>query len=276
MSAKLNYLNVGCGKKFHPDWENVDMVAYSRHVRAHNILKGFPYPSNQFEVVYHSQVLEHIPKEKALFFIKECYRVLKPGGILRVVCPNLEGIVNEYQKFLQQNLTNPTPESEASYDWIMLELYDQTVRNKTGGEMATYLQADSFANEAYLAGRVGKMGRQLRHQVKPSAWQRYRNTLKEAGPINFLKLYSGFFVQKLLNALLGGRFRAGNFRFSGEIHYWMYDRFSLGRLLRNAGFKDPVVKDPYSSDVPDWGVYELDVTEGIPYDPSSLFMEARK
>lgn len=98
---KLNYLNVGCGGKFHKDWVNVDMTSNSKDVIVANLLKGIPFPDNSFDVVYHSQVLEHFPKEKARDFIKECFRVLKPDGIIRVVVPDLENIVNEYKKFFK-------------------------------------------------------------------------------------------------------------------------------------------------------------------------------
>ena len=57
---------------------------------------------------------------------------------------------------------------------------------------------------------------------------------------------------------------------------WMYDRFSLSRLLRQVGFDGIRKLDPFTSDIPDWSRYELDVKEGLPFDPASLFMEARK
>jgi 2-hydroxychromene-2-carboxylate isomerase len=41
-------------------------------------------------VVYHSHVLEHLPKDAAPRFVGECYRVLAEGGILRVVVPDLD------------------------------------------------------------------------------------------------------------------------------------------------------------------------------------------
>ena len=67
--AKLNYLNVGCGNKTHTDWVNIDMASNSPDVIVANILKGMPFPDNTFDVVYHSQVLEHFPKERAHAFI---------------------------------------------------------------------------------------------------------------------------------------------------------------------------------------------------------------
>ena len=96
------------------------MVSHSPHVRQANLLKCIAYPTNQFDVVYHSQVLEHFPKDAAPDFIAECYRILKPGGILRIVLPDLQNIITEYQKQLAILKENPTPESQANYDWIML------------------------------------------------------------------------------------------------------------------------------------------------------------
>ncbi len=87
---------------------NVDMVFNSPHVKAYNLLKGIPLSNDQFDDTYHSQVLEHFPKEKAPDFIKECFRILKPGGIMRVVVPDLENIVNEYIKHLNENINNPS------------------------------------------------------------------------------------------------------------------------------------------------------------------------
>lgn len=95
-------LNVGCGSKFHVDWTNIDMKSTSPHVRAHNLLQGFPFPSDHFDVVYHSQVLEHFPKEKAPAFMAECYRVRRPSGVLRVVVPDLENIAEEYLRHLRR------------------------------------------------------------------------------------------------------------------------------------------------------------------------------
>lgn len=63
---KLKYLNVGCGDKFHKDWTNIDMVSTSRYVRAHNLLKGIPFPDAAFDVVYNHRYWNISPKKKLL------------------------------------------------------------------------------------------------------------------------------------------------------------------------------------------------------------------
>src|SRR5687767_3201991 len=96
----MKYLNLGCGDRYISDWTNVDFVSQGKGVIAHNLIEGIPFPDNSFDVVYHSHVLEHFTKQRGFLFIKECYRVLKPNGILRIVVPDLEEIVREYFKSL--------------------------------------------------------------------------------------------------------------------------------------------------------------------------------
>ncbi|GAB3993196.1 hypothetical protein GCM10028807_27850 [Spirosoma daeguense] len=275
------FLNVGCGSKFHKDWVNIDMVASHPTVIEHDILSGLPFPENHFDVVYHSQVLEHIPKEKSEDFIEECFRVLKPNGIIRVVLPDLENIVKEYQKYMQLCVTEKTQIAEANYDWILLEMYDQTVRNKPGGQMGPYFASPELPNEHYVLERIGYVGRALRNYYQQPnhtnvARSGIKNTFtKIARNLNYKKIRS-----KLLSTVLTSEeresIRLGQFRKGGEIHYWMYDRFSLSRLLLKAGFEKSVQKTPFESDITGWSAYELDVKDGLAFDPTALFIEARK
>lgn len=278
MSPNKNYLNIGCGKKFHKSWENVDMVSHSKYVRQYNLIKGLPYPNNTFDVVYHSQVLEHIPKEDALSFIQECYRVLKPNGVIRVVVPNLENIIDEYRRLLSENIENPTEVSNASYDWIMLELFDQVLRNQSGGQMRQVLSQSNLVHQEYINTRRGFIGRQIQNKDKVNETLKTKITrvIEENGLLGFMRLSFGLVKQKVFKLLLGKKYSLGDFRLGGEIHYWMYDKFSLKRLLESAAFQDVKLQTPHDSDIPEWANYELDVKDNQIYDPTSLFMEARK
>jgi len=273
--TKINYLNVGCGNKFHKEWVNVDMASSSTDVIVANLLKGIPFPDESFDVVYHSQVLEHFPKEKALNFIKECFRVLKPNGIIRVVVPDLENIVDEYKKFLNENIENPNNLSAANYDWIMLEMYDQTVRNYSGGQMAEFLKQPHVINEKYVIDRIGFVGRSIRNSYLS------RNTIsgnfkKAFFSVSMFKKAVKYIFRKIRYKVTSETSKIGEFRLGGEIHMWMYDRYSLSRLLKNGGFEEVSIKSPFESDIPKWKEYELDIKDGLVYDPTSLFVEARK
>jgi len=285
--AKFNYLNVGCGEKYHKDWVNIDQYSDNPNVYACNLLKGIPFSDNMFEAVYLSEVLEHFTKKDAAALIRELYRVLKTNGIIRIVVPNLEDIAKTYLEFLNKNLSNPTEESMANYDWILLEMYDQVARNASGGEMAEFLRKPVIVNEQFVLDRIGYVGKNIRdcylqEQKATKNWQTKFRMPEGLNPKNWRKLLNLNYLRLKIVGLIAKLFReskhlhVGRFRSGGENHYWMYDRYSLSRLLKECGFKEIKVKTPLDSDIPEWGKYELDIKNGQIYDPKSLFMEAKK
>jgi SAM-dependent methyltransferase len=68
----------------------------SRPIRMHDLRKGIPFPDNSVDAVYHSHVIEHIDRNAVATFLREIYRVLKPGGIQRIVAPDLEPLARRY------------------------------------------------------------------------------------------------------------------------------------------------------------------------------------
>ncbi len=79
------------------------------------------------------------------------------------------------------------------------------------------------------------------------------------------------------NPLTEKQRQVGAFRLSGEVHQWMYDRYSLVCLLTKCGFRSPRVCTAAESAIPNWTGYNLDSdSDGVVYKPDSLFMEAFK
>lgn len=274
---KLPYLNIGCGNKFNKAWVNIDMTSRSPDVIEWNLLNGIPFPNNHFEAVYHSQVLEHFQKNDAPKFLKECYRVLKPGGTIRIVVPNLENITREYLRLLEENLQNPSEESEANYDWIMLELFDQTVRNSSGGEMAAFFEKGEIINKDYIIKRIGHVGRTLLSQKK----RKKNDTHVVITKFDLLKSLMRR-AKNGIKYIVSNRvknsyaYKIGSFRLGGEIHQWMYDRYSLSKLLTSCDFKSIEQCNPEKSRIKDWNNFELDIRGDQVFDPNSLIMEATK
>lgn len=274
---KLPYLNIGCGNKYHKDWVNIDMQPASKEVMKIDILDELPFEENTFEVIYSSQVLEHIPSIQADKFIKECYRVLRPNGIIRIVVPDLENIIQEYLRLLQELRSNPNPQVEANYHWILLELLDQVSRHQSGGEMEQYLNQISIPDEDYILKRIGYNGQYLRARAKEkspksSSFKLRRKMSEIFQPRNLRTNFLRFFLNQKEQEYL----RIGKFRQGGEIHFWMYDDTSLEMLLKKHRFQQIERQNFDTSNIIDWGVYELDIKNKIIYDPTSLFMEAVK
>jgi predicted SAM-dependent methyltransferase len=269
----MEMLNLGCGKCFHSAWVNVDFSGRPPDVLGCDLRKGIPFASSGFQVVYHSHLLEHFPRELADGFLEECYRVLAAGGVLRVVVPDLERIVTLYLERLNAALGGQ-PGAEKDYDWLMLELYDQTVRSESGGAMKRYLERADIPNRAFVASRMGSL-QQARRGGQIPEHQR-RRKLSTSRRLPRFKTWR----ERLTKGILGAEYeilKEGRFRRSGEVHLWMYDRFSLARLLRSVGFVDIRRCEAGESAIPNWDVYRLDLeSDGSVRKPDSLFMECRK
>jgi glycosyltransferase involved in cell wall biosynthesis len=217
----------------------------------YDLTQGIPFNNNCFDAVYHSHLLEHFSKSYAPIFIQECYRVLKPGGIIRVVVPDLENIARLYLALLQEALAG-NEEAQKRYEWIILELFDQMVRNTSGGEMLRYWHQNPMPAEDFVYARMGSEVKEAIAQLR-----KHNPPLTPPSPSNPLEI--------------------GQFRLSGEVHQWMYDRYSLTKLLREAGFEEVRVCRADESQIPDFNSYLLDIEEdGSVRKPDSLFMEAKK
>ena len=248
--ARPALLNIGCGVHFHTDWANIDVQPRSPAVMGYDVRRPLPYPDGTFDMVYHSHVLEHLPRAAASVFLADCRRALKPGGVIRIAVPDLEQIAREYIHQLDRAAMGDG-EAAARYDWIMVELLDQIGRHWSGGEMQSFLAADPLPAEGYILSRIGDEGR---------------------GLIAALRGQPGVHTPPVLSDEELGRFRR-----SGEAHLWMYDRFSLRRLLEDAGFTGCRVVPAWESSLPGYQAYGLDVLpDGNVRKPDSLFMEARK
>jgi SAM-dependent methyltransferase len=269
----MKLINIGCGSKVATcgEWVNVDMnPELSKGVKYVNLLNEFPFSEGEFQVVYHSQVLEHFPKENALAFMNECYKILQPGGIIRVVVPDLEFLCTRYLSLLSQCLAGASGMVQTEYELILLKIYDQAVRNKTGGMMSDFLQGLSENDQLYLSGYFGRVGRKIieGRDKNQSIFSMLKKAIRRPEQI-FSKVSNMLSMQS-------DHAKLGRFRLSGEIHYWMYDFYSLKRLMLQAGFVDIIKLNPHESLIENWTDYDLDVIDGQICDPGSLFVEATK
>ncbi len=112
-------LNLGCGHNPPQGWINVDYalgarfakfpyfnrfnnaikffkLTWDRNILLHNLKTPFPWKDSSVDIIYSSHTLEHFTKEEGVFFLNECSRVLKTGGIIRVIVPDLQILVTRY------------------------------------------------------------------------------------------------------------------------------------------------------------------------------------
>ena len=280
--ASPKLLNLGCGSHFHLDWTNLDFVSQSPHVQQHDLRKGLPEASDQFDMVYHSHVLEHFAPQQGQQFLAECYRVLKPGGVLRIAVPDLEQIAQLYLQYLNDGLgqlerDNRDDDSLQRYHWMKLELLDQMTRHQSGGSMGPFMVQATGAIQEFIDQRLG---RELEYAKKDSAEAAFEQPSNSSGQIVKNSDWRKKIARKVVKWLLGreavAQMEIGNFRDSGEVHRWMYDRLSLRLLCSDLGFEDYVVRSAEESYLPHFESYELDTIDGRVRKPDSLFIECRK
>lgn len=269
-------LNVGCGRCYHPEWTNIDLVACGPAVRQYDLRRGLPYEPDSFDAVYHSHVLEHLTPDDAAKMLAECKRVLRPGGVLRVVVPDLEGIARTYLQTLDEVASDGDERAIANHQWMTLELLDQMTRRECGGKMGSEMQRVDLPNRQFIRKRMGCEMDPPAEEQNPVK-KRKTVAMRLSCSIRDLRKQLAFAAVALLEGPSGRElYREGRFRQSGEIHRWMYDRFSLSRLLQKVGFEAPTVCRADESGIPGFDSYQLDRVDGRTRKPDSLYVEAIK
>jgi predicted SAM-dependent methyltransferase len=118
-------LNLGCGLQCPEGWINIDSSLgarlarrpllkkflhtvvpeswgvlpnheWSGNVKWMNITRRFDYEDNSVDAVYSSHTIEHLTYNEAAFVFSETFRVLQPGGIIRIIVPDFAQTVNNY------------------------------------------------------------------------------------------------------------------------------------------------------------------------------------
>lgn len=127
MPTHVTRINVGCGASPTPGWINYDnsrtlhlaghpvllaiasrigvvsdsqryfaAVAVQTPISRADITRGIPAEDGSVDVVYSSHMLEHLERPAAAAFLLEVRRVLAPGGVVRLVVPDMALLVENY------------------------------------------------------------------------------------------------------------------------------------------------------------------------------------
>ena len=148
--------NLGCSARIADGWNNIDfswlvrlsswpktctwlhrfglldnlryerIQKISKKVVLWNLAKGIPCPNKSVDVIYHSHLLEHLDRDDAAHFIGECRKKLKPGGIIRIVVPDMEQLCVRYIDLLKE-FNSGKPFTSTTHQSVLGEIIDQMV-----------------------------------------------------------------------------------------------------------------------------------------------------
>ena len=141
-------LNIGCGPIQPDGWVNVDgsnrawlaarlspidkmltragilsPTEFGPHIKILNLYKSLPYKNDCVSCIYAGEVWEHFEYQDAVRLTDECFRVLAPGGVLRICVP--DGIVfwQRYLELYHDILAKPKHERSARPLWNHVNTY---------------------------------------------------------------------------------------------------------------------------------------------------------
>lgn len=89
-TAAVKKLEIGSGPKpICEGWFGADKYSVSKDTMYLDATRRFPLADATFDYIYSEHMIEHIPWRDGLQMLRECYRVLKPTGVLRIATPDL-------------------------------------------------------------------------------------------------------------------------------------------------------------------------------------------
>ena len=64
-------------------------VEFGGRVINYDVTQGLPFTNGSVSNLFSSHFIEHLTYRQGIDFLKETHRVLKPGGIVRIICPDI-------------------------------------------------------------------------------------------------------------------------------------------------------------------------------------------
>jgi len=107
-------VNLGCGPLGRSGWVNVDGYPIDGTVLGLDLRNALPFKDGVARHIHCEHFLEHLEFDQALRLLGECYRILQPGGSMRLILPDggkyLRAYVERDEPFFARvkNIGNPS------------------------------------------------------------------------------------------------------------------------------------------------------------------------
>jgi predicted SAM-dependent methyltransferase len=119
---RVRRLHLGCSGLLRRGWFNTDKYPRRLGVAYCDATGRYPFGDSVFDYVFTEHMIEHVPYRGGQSLVRECLRVLRPGGKLRISTPDLDRILA---------LRHPTTELEKEYVRYALAEIPEAVDGQT-------------------------------------------------------------------------------------------------------------------------------------------------
>lgn len=138
-------LQLGCGFNILEGWLNSDYEPKSRGLIRIDATQSYRFADDTFDYIFSEHLIEHLSFEQGQFMLKECFRILKDGGKIRISTPDLAFLIalyrtdkselqKEYIKWSTQEFISGAPLCEDTIvinnyvrDWGHKFIYDEKI-----------------------------------------------------------------------------------------------------------------------------------------------------
>ena len=187
LPANIKAINLGCGLSLAPGWINIDnspnarlskypwlrrslwklgfisaehyAVEWPKEITIQDLRKRLPYPDSSIDFIYTSHLLEHLSASDAQKLVRDVFRLLKPGGLLRVVVPDLTIGARRYLESLQAK-PNAFQAAPDFLNWMQLSrlgVRDPHLWMYDRASLSWLLNEIGFANVVVCEHKQGRM-----------------------------------------------------------------------------------------------------------------------
>lgn len=133
------YLNIGSGSDVVKGFINIDFFGVPGIDYAADLRKPLLIPDNSVDGIFCEHTIEHLTYEQAQALLRECNRILKVGGVIRIILPDLSKFIEAYQ----------VGNSNWFEDWERLMFLNSDDHSRSQRKLSSPIEAISFVTQEY-------------------------------------------------------------------------------------------------------------------------------